>query len=390
MSNWGKGTTNNSIGWGKGADNNGIGWGSVYAVSNSAQTDIQSGLSSTVAPAISGTNEVGETLSCTSGTWSGGTPITYAYQWRRDGVNIGSATNATYLLISADAETDITCVVTATNAEGSNSATSNTVTIASEMDADAQAFITAASITDPTQQSALSTFYETLKADGIYTKMKAMYFPVTGSASTSKFNMVNPVDSDAAFRLSFSGGWTFSTGSGAGADPNGATAYADTFLIPSSHLSTTNTHLSFFSLENTSVAGYPICIGAYDSASSSLRMLIKNGDGVFVAEAYSSTQRILVNIPNSVGFYGTSRRSDTDLEGYKNGSSVLTNLNNQGSVSLPTSSVYISAQNSGGSANAYDANKWFFASIGDGLTDTEWTNLTNAVNTLRTSFGINV
>lgn len=83
----------------------------------------------TVAPVISGTPDVGETLSCTEGTWTvTGTP-SYTYQWKRDGSSIGGATSATYVLTEDDALTQITCTVTATDDEGSTDATSNALDI---------------------------------------------------------------------------------------------------------------------------------------------------------------------------------------------------------------------------------------------------------------------
>lgn len=76
-----------------------------------------------VLPAITGVAQVGQTLTVSQGTWSGG-PITYAYQWKADGVNTGT-NSPTLALTSGHAGAVITCVVTATNATGSTSATSN-------------------------------------------------------------------------------------------------------------------------------------------------------------------------------------------------------------------------------------------------------------------------
>jgi urease accessory protein UreE len=56
-------------------------------------------------------------------------PITFAFQWRRDTVNISGATNQTYSLQVADEGTTVDCVVTATNDEGSDSATANGVSV---------------------------------------------------------------------------------------------------------------------------------------------------------------------------------------------------------------------------------------------------------------------
>lgn len=83
----------------------------------------------TAAPVITGTLVVGNTLSTTNGSWAN-TPTSFTYQWMRNGVAISGATSSTYVVVSADvgSTTPITCVVTATNANGSGSATSNSLT----------------------------------------------------------------------------------------------------------------------------------------------------------------------------------------------------------------------------------------------------------------------
>ena len=108
---WGDGAANNTIGWGQGA-NNVIGWGSVYAVSSAGRTDIIGATATapvnTVAPLVSGSPYVGDLLTTTDGTWTG-SPTSYSYQWKRGATNIGTNAN-TYTLVSADANTNITCV----------------------------------------------------------------------------------------------------------------------------------------------------------------------------------------------------------------------------------------------------------------------------------------
>lgn len=77
----------------------------------------------TVAPAITGTVEVGQTITCSTGTWQPSLSLSYAYQWKAAGVNISGATSSTYLLTASEAGKAITCTVTATNSVGSGSAT---------------------------------------------------------------------------------------------------------------------------------------------------------------------------------------------------------------------------------------------------------------------------
>ena len=76
------------------------------------------------------------------------------------------------------------------------------------LDPDAESFLTAAAITDPIISGAINTLVVQMKADNIWTKMKAIYPFVGGTASTHKWNLKDPRDLDAAFRLQFFGGWT--------------------------------------------------------------------------------------------------------------------------------------------------------------------------------------
>ncbi len=63
------------------------------------------------------------------GYWSGYPAPTYTYQWKRDAVNISGETSAEYNRVAADAGTTLTCEITATNSEGSASATTAGVTV---------------------------------------------------------------------------------------------------------------------------------------------------------------------------------------------------------------------------------------------------------------------
>ena len=83
----------------------------------------------TVAPAVTGTPDVGQVLSCSTGTWTGTPTPTYTYQWQRNGTNISGQTANTYTIQSGDEGTSIRCRVTGTNATGSATANSNAVTI---------------------------------------------------------------------------------------------------------------------------------------------------------------------------------------------------------------------------------------------------------------------
>jgi len=80
-------------------------------------------------PVVSGSALVGQSLSASTGSWSG-SPTSYLYQWRRcdssGGTcgNLTGATAASYALSSSDLGFTLRVVVTASNSGGSSSATS--------------------------------------------------------------------------------------------------------------------------------------------------------------------------------------------------------------------------------------------------------------------------
>ena len=80
------------------------------------------------APVISGQPDVGQTLTASSGEWSG-EGITYSYQWLRDGEPIRRATSAEYRVSAADQSAQLSVQVTAVNADGQATATSTPVVV---------------------------------------------------------------------------------------------------------------------------------------------------------------------------------------------------------------------------------------------------------------------
>jgi hypothetical protein len=81
----------------------------------------------TTPPSIAGNTNLGSTLTCTPGVWTGSP--TLAYQWLRDGANIAGATNLTRIILAADQGTTLSCRETGTNSAGNASATSNGIAI---------------------------------------------------------------------------------------------------------------------------------------------------------------------------------------------------------------------------------------------------------------------
>ncbi|MET0603657.1 MAG: RHS repeat-associated core domain-containing protein [Baekduia sp.] len=110
--------------------------GSASVTSAATAVVIAAAPVSTAVPTISGTAKDGQTLTSTTGTWTGTTPLTYGRQWRRcdaagaNCVDISGATATTYVVAAADVGKTLRVVLTATNAAGSASATSAQTAVA--------------------------------------------------------------------------------------------------------------------------------------------------------------------------------------------------------------------------------------------------------------------
>ncbi len=254
------------------------------------------------------------------------------------------------------------------------------VSAGSGTDADAQAFITAAGITDATQQSAINTLVTDLKGYGIWSKMKAIYPFVGGTASAHKWNLKDPRDLDAAFRLVFSGGGTHAS---TGWTPNGVNGYGDTKLIESTNFSLNNQHISFYSRTNTN--GLFFDIGTTDGVSIST-IISRYTDLTYFR--VQGTDTGFTTVTNSAAFYLANRVSSAGTRNLRNSTQYIRTASNQGLV--PTYPHYIGALNSSGTASLFSPRECAFASIGDGLTDTEAANLYTAVQAYQTTLSRNV
>jgi hypothetical protein len=258
----------------------------------------------------------------------------------------------------------------------------NPYVYAGGFDPDAQAFITAANITDNTQKTAINTLVVNLKGYGIWTKMKAIYPFVGGTATTHKWNLKNPLDTDAAFRLVFSGGWTHSS---TGPTPNGVNAYADTFLVPNTILSQNSTHISYYSRINSNLTEIEIGASNGPNATDNKLVLEIRTSNVTYYNINSTTTYISHADTDSRAFYIGNRTASNVVNGWRNSSKLATGTT--ASTTPSTAKVYLGAFNRVGSVVFYSTKQCAFASLGDGLTDTEAANFYTAVQAFNTTLG---
>jgi hypothetical protein len=244
-------------------------------------------------------------------------------------------------------------------------------------DPDAQAFITATGISG-TNATAINQLVLDLKAGGFWTGLLAIYPMVGGTSTTCKYNLKNPLDTNAAFRLSFGGTWTFSDAGGA--KPNGASGtYADTFLIPNTSLSATNGHISYYSLTNSNTGGGAVEMGV-DGGGGEINLAAAYGNTFYAFWAANGGGS---GNTNSTGFYINNKNTNT--QGWKNGTKVI---DTGGGSTVPTYSIYLGAESSAGATNYRNSDRGCgYASIGATLSDPAAYSV--IINTYNTTLGRN-
>jgi hypothetical protein len=249
-------------------------------------------------------------------------------------------------------------------------------------DADALAFISAAAITDATQKRAIETLVVDLKGYGIWTKMKALYPFVGGTAASHKWNLKNPLDTDAAFRLTFFGGITHSS---TGIKGNGTNSYYQTFLTPSTVFSPASGGSQFIYNRNNTDIGNDI--GSFQSGVNYRMHITVRSSSTFYGASLSNAYYTQA-ITDSRGFFGVTREPNAP-----NFYSIL-NTNSYSTTDAyqePNSAVIGLAFNiDNGNIQSYCDREQAMSCVADGLTPAEAQNLRLANLAFQTTLSRNV
>jgi hypothetical protein len=246
------------------------------------------------------------------------------------------------------------------------------VPVGSILDPDAEAFLTAASITDATITSAVDTLVKDLKDSNIWIKMKAIYPYVGGTATTHKWNLKDPRDLDVAFRLVFYGGWTHDSN---GITGNGTNTNADTFIIPNVDFTTTNGAFGCY-IRNPQKTGNTYEMGAN---SAGFGIALYGATQFYAMFGHGFT---VVSNANYGGFYATNR-ANTNTEGYRNATRVI---NAAGTPVLPTVKFAIGAFQTVAGGSPSNSNR-AFDFISDTLTQQEMGVLYSVIQAFQTTLG---
>jgi hypothetical protein len=243
------------------------------------------------------------------------------------------------------------------------------MSIANTIDTDAQAFfsrVTAAGGTlSGTEQTAITNLVVSLKANGVWADMKAIYPMVGASAAACAQNLKS-----SSFTGTFSGGWTFAS---TGATPNGTNAYMDTQLSPSANLGLFNTHISTYirTFSGGILMGVDVVYRLWMAVGSNRAVPINTG-------------ATLVNTTGStaLGLWTGTRIVSTSADLYNNNAVSFTAVENV--AGLDTNNIYLACRN-GAPASVFSSSEIAFSSIGDGLDSTKVSNLYTVVQAFQTS-----
>jgi hypothetical protein len=241
-------------------------------------------------------------------------------------------------------------------------------------DSDAQAFLSAAGITDPLQVAAVDALVVRLKSDSLWTKMSAIYPFVGGTATTHKFNLKNPLDTNAAFRINWFGSMTHDAN---GVSGNGSIAYGETNLVNNTMLSSGNKHVSIYLRNVMDGSGNKVA----GSGSNSRYQLNYAGTNYACLD---QAQAGFTLVAPQKGFIAMSKTSTTAFKYYQNS---LTPVTKTGTNAVATDQWFILDD---GLHNTNAVANIAFMSLGEGLSDAEIVNLNTAISTFQTSLSRNV
>ena len=244
-----------------------------------------------------------------------------------------------------------------------------------------------------TASAATITLFTSLVSNNLWDKIYAMY-PVLGGIAAS--HTINARSSVGTYDLTFNGGWTHNS---SGMKGNGTNGYAQTNFNPNTVMGNGGTsHLSVYvNLQGSGDRIYDMGVATTDSGLNGMlniaakRSLTTGNNTLFDAGDYNGgIGRVQTTTQTSAsGMTVGSYRSATDKTLYRNGLNIATQTTNNPSA-YANRTLVIAAQSSLDSNIAYYSdNRYGFATIGSGLTNTDIVNLSSIINTYQTSLGRN-
>ena len=259
---------------------------------------------------------------------------------------------------------------------------SNTISVttaAPSFDADAQAFFnrvtTAGGSLSTTEQDAVNTLVVQMKADGIWTKMKAIYPMVGASAAACAQNLKS-----SSYTGTFNGGITYAS---TGVTGNGSTGYMATGFNPFVETTSSDGCLGYYSRTNNSSSNMAE-IGAITTSPDPERYFqihaLIGGQTYLLPNI--RTNFIQFSNSDSRGFFQAFRTGSNSTEGRRNATAYTGSTS---TATIPNYEAYVLARSSNGSASFFSNRECAFAYFGTSITQTDAANYYTAVQAFQTT-----
>jgi hypothetical protein len=238
------------------------------------------------------------------------------------------------------------------------------------------------------QKDAIDDFVVSAKSNAYWTKLKAIYPIVGGTASQHSYNLKNP----SAYQITWSGTITHNA-TGARSDDQGGgngDGFGDTGFNPSTQLTANSASLGAYCQTNAD-NGNTWAIGGYNASGTKAFVIQTRNSNTAKTILGDETIAASGTATNSQGFYVGNRSANNVLKLYRNGSQLGSTVTTTNSIDFPNLNVTLLGMNSTGTFTQNDYGKFFsFFFIGDGLTDTDVSNLYTDVQALQTALSRNV
>jgi hypothetical protein len=310
-------------------------------------------------------------------TPTGITPTSYTFTYPNDSTGIMRSTTqaSASLSIITRGYSDQTIIVTATDGV-SVVGTKCNINVASMTQV--TDFLTNTGITDTTITGSIRTLALSLDDAGLWSPINVIYPFVGGTATTHKYNLKDPRDLDAAYRLVFSGGWTHNSN---GVTGNGTNTYADT------------------KFNNTSGSQNSICFGVYNRTTGSAQwdmagsqtprtqlVISYSNSAYWDINNSANSATIAVGSARILGLVTANRYDSNNTQWANDGVGMRTA---QLTTSAPASTNFVlGAFNT--SATLSSARNYALCFIASGLTALQLATLSNIINTFQTNLSRNV
>jgi len=275
----------------------------------------------------------------------------------------------------------------------SNTLSGSTFGVSNGMANPALSFATVTDIRDTNIRVQPQVLLNNMNGWGLVDKQKALYPFVSDGyihsrATQHKYNLMNPADTDAAFRIVWAGGITHNSN---GITGNGSTGYGDTKFTPSADgggIYIQNS-ASFGFYTRTNEAGVYVDAGNYITASNGGAISFRRRGG---GAEFVGINNVEASVGNTIAdirkLYVINRSNSATVEDYLNGTLVASYA--RASIAPISIDLTIMGYNANGVPIFHSPRNYAFAFIGGGLTTTNITDLTSAVNAFQTSLSRNV